>query len=151
MDKKVFKSAVSTTSGMFPTSLRVASYNAASLIDAKLDFCTQLLVKQSIDVLFVQETWWTEGKAVTHPALFHHLPFRPCQDGDSSSVQARARRKHGLAVFLSARLLPFKGQIHVIHEDESTQSSLGIRVGKLRITNVYFSPAMKQKEWESAF
>jgi exonuclease III len=138
---------------MFPTSLRLASYNASGLIAAKQHFCLRLLEEQKIDILFVQETFWTEktSTSMMSSALFHHLPFRSCQTVNVSGIRRRTKAKHGLAVLFGARLLPFKSQIRVIHEDEIWQSTLTIRVGDVLITNVYFPPSMQDDEWTDAF
>ena len=135
---------------MFPTSLRLASYNASSLTAPKLDFCVNLLVEEDIDILCVQETWWTEKVVREHPALFHHLPLRPRPVGKGSGKQAPKRGKHGLAVLIGARLRPFRSHIHIVHKDKASQASLTIRLGRIWITNVYLPPSMTLKEkWTS--
>jgi exonuclease III len=149
VQQKIFATTMS-----LPTSLRLASYNAAGLTASKLDFCLDVLEKQAIDVLFVQETFWTDKKSTREmsPAFFHHLPHRSLPINDGTGVQRHTKAKHGLAVFVGDRLIPFKGKIKIIHEDETWQSTLTIRVGNVLITTVYFPPGMDEKdEWKSAF
>ena len=138
---------------MLPTSLRLASYNAAGLTEVKQDFCISLLVKKSIDILFVQETFWTKERSTSNlsPAFFHHLPYHPRPVDDGTGVPRRTKARNGLAVFVGERLIPLKHQILVVHEDEIGQSTLTIRVGHVLITTVYFPPGMDDEEWKSAF
>ena len=135
----------------FPTPLRLASYNAAGLTDAKIEHCHLLLTSHSIDILVVQETLWTERTLVTqYTSLFHHLPFHCRRTNDNTRDRKSHRRPHGLAVFLGERLMPFKAQIKVHHEDRVSRSSFTIRVGSVLVTNVYFPPSFKKDKWTTA-
>ena len=139
-----------------PSSLRVASFNASGLNDSRLDFCVDLLSRHNIDVLLVQETFWTKETpiATKSSALLLHLPFNLTQDvdsGDGSAGQKRKRTRtpHGLAILIGSRLLPFKAQIRVIHMDQLSQATITISVGKVQITNVYLPPSMNTDQWTS--
>lgn len=125
------------------TSLRAISFFNASGLTKRLKFCTKLLTRHNIDILLVQEVQWssTVSTSTMSPALFHHLPFHPRPTDDSSA--RRTGTLHGLAVFLGNRLLPHRSEIMVLHEDETTQSTMTIRVSDAQITNVYFSPSIK--------
>ena len=131
-----------------PSSLRIASYNASGLDLVKMNFCDTLLEEHRIDILLVQETFWSErtrtlGKS---PAFFCHLPHKPPPTHDPPR-----KNPHGLAVFVGTRLLALKNQIHILHKDDTWQSTLTISIGRFRVTNVYLRPSLEPNEWTSAF
>ena len=131
-----------------PSSLRIASYNASGLDLVKMDFCDTLLVEHRIDILLVQETFWSERTRTSgkSPSFFCHLPHKP-----PPTRNPLKKNPHGLAVFVGTRLLALKNQIHILHKDDTWQSTLTISIGRFRVTNVYLRPSLEPDEWTSAF
>ena len=78
----------------FPTILRLASYNASGLNLSKQVFCLDLLTRHNIDILVIQETFWSQQSPIeaVSPVLLHHLPFRR-HPSDSNEQDGRKRRK----------------------------------------------------------
>ena len=122
------------------SSLRIASYNASGLL-SKLDFTHQLMRDNAIDILLVQETYFTETTDLPDsPFLLTHLPFARAEGG-------HARNPHGLAILVGERLLPFKEGISIDHRDEFHQASITIRLSNITVSNIYLPPSMSKSQW----
>lgn len=132
-----------------PSSLRLASFNACGLTDARLDFCAKLMAQHRIDILLVQETFWPVSTVVASkpPSLLTHLAFR---GNPVHRKRKRTATPHGLAVLLGTRLLLLRSQIRVVHTDEVSRSTISISVGRVQVTTVYFPPSMTTEQWTSA-